>query len=144
MSKQMLLNHFLLEVFSSTQSAKELILWVKTTCKQRPIFLLSLNSLCWEAECTNVTWKCIFCSSRLMPKPAKWHLHPAKTQISLGVCPVWSESALSAWRKLGSLATHWEHSEDSDQTGGCPGWSESSLCAQVILLVFSRGGSFSL
>ena len=28
-------------------------------------------------------------------------------------CPVWSESSMSA----GSLATHWAHSEDSDQTG---------------------------
>ena len=27
------------------------------------------------------------------------------------------QSSLSAWRKLGSLATHWAHSEDSDQTG---------------------------
>ena len=33
-------------------------------------------------------------------------VRPAKTQISLGICPVWSESSLSAWRKLGSLATH--------------------------------------
>ena len=32
--------------------------------------------------------------------------------------PVWSESLLSVWRKLGFLATHWAHSEDSDQTGG--------------------------
>ena len=44
-------------------------------------------------------------------------VRPAKTQISLGIRPVWSESSLSAWRKLGSLATHWAHSEDSDQTG---------------------------
>ena len=42
-----------------------------------------------------------------MTKPTKWHLRPAKTQISLGIRPVWSESSLSAWRKLGSLATHW-------------------------------------
>ena len=34
--------------------------------------------------------------------------------------PVWSESSLSAWRKLGSLATHWAHSKDSDQTGQMP------------------------
>ena len=34
-------------------------------------------------------------------------VRPAKTQISLGIRPVWSESLLSAWRKLGSLATHW-------------------------------------
>ena len=33
-------------------------------------------------------------TSRLMTKPAKWHVHPAKTQISLGIRPVWSESSL--------------------------------------------------
>ena len=49
-----------------------------------------------------------------MTKPTKWHVRPAKTQISLGIRLVWSESLLSAWRKLGSLATHWVHSEDSD------------------------------
>ena len=27
------------------------------------------------------------------------------------------QSSLSAWRKLGSLATHWAHSEDSNQIG---------------------------
>ena len=37
---------------------------------------------------------------------------PAKTQFSLGIRQVWSESSMSAWRKLGSLATHWAHSED--------------------------------
>ena len=30
------------------------------------------------------------------------------------------QSSLSAWRKLWSLATHWGHSEDSDQTGQIP------------------------
>ena len=44
-------------------------------------------------------------------KPTKWHVHPAKTQISLSICT-------------------------------CPSWSESLLGAQVILLVFSCGGSF--
>ena len=58
--------------------------------------------------------------SCLMTKPTKWNVRPAKTQISLGIRPVWSESSLSAWRKLGSLATHWVHSEDSDQTGQMP------------------------
>ena len=37
---------------------------------------------------------------------------PAKTRISLGICPLWSESSLSAWRKLGSLATHWANNKD--------------------------------
>ena len=48
-------------------------------------------------------------------------------QISLGIRPVWSESSLSAWRKLGSLATHWAQAKTLRR---CPGWSESSLGAQ--------------
>ena len=54
--------------------------------------------------------------SRLMTKPTKWPLHPAKTQIR----PVWSESSLSARRKLGSLAIYWAPRKDTDQTGQMP------------------------
>ena len=54
--------------------------------------------------------------SRRMTKQTKW-LRPAKPQISLGIRPVWSESSLSAWGKIGSLTTQWAHSKDSDQTG---------------------------
>ena len=50
--------------------------------------------------------------------------------------------SLHAWKKLGSLATHWAHSEDSIRLGGCPGWSESSLGA-LFLLVLSCGGSYA-
>ena len=54
--------------------------------------------------------------SHRMTKPTKWPVRPAKTQVSLGIRPVWSEkfslglrpvwseSSLSAWRKLGQ---HW-------------------------------------
>ena len=45
-------------------------------------------------------------------KTNKMSVHPAKTQISLDIRPVWSESWLSAWSKLGSLASHWAYSED--------------------------------
>ena len=48
-------------------------------------------------------------------------MRPAKTQISLGIRPVWSESSLSAWRNLWSLATYWALlSKDSDQNGQMP------------------------
>ena len=43
-----------------------------------------------------------------------------RRQISLGIRPVWSESSLSAWRNLGSLAIHWGDSKDSDQAGRMP------------------------
>ena len=55
-------------------------------------------------------------------KTNKMTVRPAKTQISLGIRPVWSKSSLA----------------DSIR---CPGWSESSLAAHAILLVLSWGGS---
>ena len=111
--------------------------------------------------------------SRLMTKPTKWHVRPAKTQISLDIRPVWSESSLSAWGKLGSLAsipnskfihfsgytiiynymrcntisnilvaTHWTHSEDSDQTERMPRLIWVLVGRTVILFVLSWGGSY--
>ena len=79
--------------------------------------------------------------SRLMTKPTKWYVRPAKTLISLGTHPVWSESSLSAWRNLGSLATHWAPSEDSDQIGRMPRLIWVFAGRTVILLVLSWGGS---
>ena len=72
-----------------------------------------------------------------MTKPTKWPVRLAKTQISLGIRSVWSESSLSAWRNLGSLATRTAHSEDSDQIERMPRLIASSLGAQLILLVLS-------
>ena len=74
-------------------------------------------------------------------KTNKMSVRPAKTQISLGICPVWSESSLSAWRKLGSLATHWAHREDSDQTQADLGvrWAHSHFVG----FVMSRLTSYS-
>ena len=46
-----------------------------------------------------------------MIKPTEW-VCIQRTQISLGISPVWSESSLSAWRNLGPLAAHWAQSED--------------------------------
>ena len=74
-------------------------------------------------------------------KTNKVSVHPAKTQISLGISPVWSESSLSAWRKLGLLATHWAHSEDSDQTGRMPRLIWVFAGRTATLLVLSRGSS---
>ena len=68
-------------------------------------------------------------------------VRPAKTQISLGIRPVWSESSLSAWRNLGFLATHWGHSKSSDQTGRMPRLIWVFAGRTLILLVLSCRGS---
>ena len=53
-----------------------------------------------------------------------------------------SESSLSPWRKLGSLATYWAHSKDSDQTRPMPRLIRVFAGRTVILLVFSGGSSY--
>ena len=72
--------------------------------------------------CVTICIKWLYClhMSDRMTKPTKWPMCQTKTQISLGICPVWSESSLSAWRNIGPLTTYWAHSEDSDQTGRMP------------------------
>ena len=55
--------------------------------------------------------------SHLMTKPTKCPEHPAKTQISLGICP---ESSLCAQWVAKDLSFLLTDSEDSDQTGQMP------------------------
>ena len=50
----------------------------------------------------------------------KWHVRPAKTRNSLGICPVWSEISLcTQWVAKDPRFLHGD-SEDSDQTGRMP------------------------
>ena len=75
---------------------------------------------CCIVICCPVLGRNEYIISQRMTKPTKWQVRTAKTRIILDIRPVWSESSLSAWRKLVSLATYWTHSEDSDQNGRIP------------------------
>ena len=75
--------------------------------------------------------------SCLMTKPTKWYVRPAKTQISLGIHPVWSVSSLcTQWIAKHPSFLHVD-SEDSDQTGHLLIWvftrrtSVNWLCHEV-------------
>ena len=57
--------------------------------------------------------------SRDMTKPTKWVCAQLRLRSAWAFAQS-EQSSLSAWGKLGSLATHWVHSEDSDQTGRMP------------------------
>ena len=71
------------------------------------------NAFWWVVREIYPTWEIFtqLCEKRCR----KFHEHdgwlcPAKTRISLGICPVWSESSLSAWRKRVlsyRLSAHW-------------------------------------
>ena len=68
-------------------------------------------------------------------------VRPAKTQNSLGIHPVCSESSLYAqWVAKDQGFLHAD-SEDSDQTGRMPRLIWVFAWRKVILLVLSRGGS---
>ena len=75
-------------------------------------------------------------------KTNKNSVRPAKTQISLGIRPVWSESSLSTWRNLGPLATHWAYTEDSDQTERMPRLIWVFAERTLILMVLPCRGSY--
>ena len=85
----------------------------------------------------------LFLMSHSTTKPTKWPMGPAKTQISPGMRPVWSESLLSAWRNHGSLATHWAHNEDWSWSDWMDAQADLSLrwlhkwCHAAAQIVFS-------
>ena len=74
-------------------------------------------------------------------KTNKMTVRPAKTQISLGIRPVWSESSLCAhWVAKGPSFLHAD-SEDTVQTERMPRLIWVFAGRNAIMLVLSRGGS---
>ena len=90
-----------------------------------------------------LTWQVVQC--RFEPrhdKPNKVSVRPAKTQISLGIRPVWSESLLcTQWVAKDPSFLHGD-SKDSDQTGRMPRLIRVFAGCTAILLVLSCCGSF--
>ena len=58
--------------------------------------------------------------SRIMTKPTKWNVHPAKTHISIH--PVWSVFAVRSMGNLGPKLSSCRQKR-LFRLGGCPGWS---------------------
>ena len=75
-------------------------------------------------------------------KTNKMTVRPAKTQISLGIRPVWSESSLCALLVAQDPSVLQADSEDSDQTRRMPRLIWVFAGRKVILLVLSCCGSF--
>ena len=68
-------------------------------------------------------------------------VRPAKTQISLGIRPVWSESSLCAQWVAKDFSFLHADSENSDQTGRMPRLTWVFTGRTTTLLVLSSGGS---
>ena len=65
-----------------------------------------------------------------MTKPTKWGVRPAKTQISLGIRPVWSESSLCAL---------WEAKDPSFFHADSEDWSDSADAQAGLSLRWTHG-----
>ena len=77
------------KMFPSITSLCFLIETGVSAVPEQTISLASWNILAW-LWIKNITPH----MSRLMTKPTKWHVRPAKTQISLSIRPVWSVFAV--------------------------------------------------
>ena len=73
--------------------------------------------------------------SQRTTKPTKWYVRPMKTQISLGICLVWSESSLCAQWVAKDL--NFLHADSKDWSD----WADAGLGAHDILKVLSCAGS---
>ena len=86
----------------------------------------------WNKICLN-QFQVVLLMTLRTTKQTKLHVRPAKTQISLGIRPVWSESSLCAqWVAKDPSFLHAD-SEDSDQTGRMPRliclhWAHMPFC----------------
>ena len=89
--------------WSSLQTT-EIVTFSKYTVKIRTSRIIALIILKWAASWQNQQNG--MCAQRRLR--SAW----ASAQSD--------QSSLSAWRKIGSLATQWAHSEDSDQIGRMP------------------------
>ena len=116
---------------------------VVKTCSYAPINVFPLRrscgitprnlKICWQIRyprvnkkiVSKIPWMCLKICSLFEPphdKTNQMTVCPVKTQISLGIRPVWSESSLSVWRKLGSLLIE-RTVMILIRLAKCPGWS---------------------
>ena len=91
--------------------------------------------------CKRFPHRRLYLKSHDMTKTNKMSVRPAKTQLSLGIRPVWSESLLCAqWVAKGPMFLHAD-SEDSDQTGRMPRLIWVFAGRALTLLVLTCRGS---
>ena len=86
-------------------------------------WVMSYGTSTFKELMSNTSFSCVIFVTTFEPphdKTSKMTLRPAKTQISLGIRPVWSESSLCALCVAKGPGFLHADSEDSDRTGRIP------------------------
>ena len=127
------------------ETSSSSLYWVS---KLQRLWCDSVNAPARLSLCCSHMWSVSFsCElahfylNRDMTKATKW-LCAQQRLRSAWASAQSDQSSLSAWRDLGPLATHWAHSENSDQSGWMPRLIRVFAGSSLILLVLSWGGSF--
>ena len=119
------------------------------------IFLWNPSKTIWPASWQNQQNECALNEDSDQPghPPSLIRVFAVRMKKPWVLSYLLSAASLSAWRNLGSLATHWVHSEDSDQTGHPTVKTDQTgrmprliwvfTGRTLILLVLSWCGSFS-
>ena len=126
--------------------------WIFTGSQEHFICLKKLETL-------NVLSQFIGCENRIVrtsilatmiwaqcQKTYFWHEHQIKTQVSLHICTVWSDSSLSTWRNIASSQSRWlswmlRPTGDQEVAGSTPAEVSNILAWRLIMKYFLR--SFS-
>ena len=105
--------------------------WQTSFLTALPLILIFLELLRNVALILHeIYWNTRIQMSNSMTKPTKWHVHPAKTQISQCICPVWSKSSLCAqWIARGPRFLH----ADSERL-----WSDWEYAQAVMSLCWAH------
>ena len=120
--------------------AKQVFSWRGSKIKPKHVFSCHLLKICWVS---NGYWVSKWFEPR-HDKTNKMRVRPAKTQISLGIRPVWSVSSLSAQWVANDPSFLHADSEYSDQTGRMPRLIWVFAGRTVTLLVLLCRGSFTI
>ena len=79
--------------------------WHKIIVNIRSLIIMDLSLFVWSEAISTLKFEAASCENR-----PKWHVCPAKTQISLGICPVWSVFTVGVkkpWVLSYPLSAHW-------------------------------------
>ena len=131
----------IVKTLNAISSLSDLVIWYCSGSTLK-IFSVKLTKIKMTINHQTSVFYLQLTLERRHDKNNKVTVRPAKTQISLGIRPVWSESSLCAQCVGKDPSFLHADSEDSDQTGRMPRLIWVLAGRTVTLLVLSCRGSF--
>ena len=130
--------HFVCNISYQSMSADDIAVTIVVNCKKRiKMDLKNIAIFLWKRVLSRALYNNYM--SQCMRFPSMWYVRPAKPQIRLHICAVWSESLLVTWVFYDWISCHgslilyrltqsriifWRFNQNSSPAS-CPEWSSS-------------------